>query len=153
MNMHTHATHTYILHGEFLFIQLHSIRCNTVWQPLGRPVTSVVVVADGCLSCMFVCVCVFICIVFFWQRRRTALLCSNSPLCTQHLHIPMRTTARTHTYTHAHTELLLSLLQRRRRRRWRSRCFHFFSPQRPLSKRIRTRQWTVVLNGKQSKRS
>lgn len=105
--MHTHATHTYILHGEFLFIQLHSIRCNTVWQPLGRPVTSVVVVADGCLSCMFVCVCVFICIVFFWQRRRTALLCSNSPLCTPHIHIPMRTTARTHTYTHAHTELLL----------------------------------------------
>lgn len=96
MNMHTHASHTYILHGEFLFIQLHSIRCDMVWQPLGRPVTSVVVVADGCLSCMFVCVCLFICIVFFWQRRRTALLCSNSPLSTY-------TNAHNSTHAHIHT--------------------------------------------------
>lgn len=86
------------MHGEFLFIQLHSRRCEMVWWALGRSVTSAlaVAVAAGCLSGVYACV--FICIVFFWQRRRrrrrTALLCLNSPLST---HIPMR---RTHAHTH-----------------------------------------------------
>lgn len=111
--------------------------CNGL-KVTDRLVTSVDVVYNittGLNVRLYVC--------YFSGNIAAALLCSYSQFY-------MHANTSVHcSYTQAHIHSKPPLVQRRRCRR---RCFHFFSPQQSLSKRIWTPQRTVVLNGKKSEK-